>query len=554
MNRKAWWVMEVLFAASVMALAACGGGGGGGATGGTPSQPPAPPTGLTATALSSSSIQLAWTDNSSDETGFNIERSSTSDTSGFTLITTIGANVTSYTDSAGLAGSTTYWYRVSANNAAGNSSYSNVASAATMAPPATPPAAPTGLTATALSSSSIQLAWTDNSSDETGFKVERSSTSSTSGFSLVATVGAHTASYTDSTGLAASTTYWYRVYAYNSAGNSSYTNVASAATQSASSVPAAPTLLNATATSSSSIQLVWTDNANNETAYYVERASTCVSAFSQIASLSADAQGYENTGLSASTSYCYRVRAYNGNGYSGYSNTSSATTQASTVCTANTTRCVAGDITAVQTCNASGTGWTQSTCPNWKLCSNSACRTICDITSTPAYPTICMVPNNDGVNNGEWMTWYDNTLTVPTYVTGQSQAGTGGQASVYSSGLTWPYAWYISYQDYIGMWFKLNQFGTQKTPVFNFKAKRANIFSYTSYFTGYVYNVNTLIDSGEWGPVPSSWGTSWFNTSTPQQLNYSGGWNSMYLSVTGDGWGDPIDPIDVNYVYLTIQP
>jgi len=93
------------------------------------------------------------------------------------------------------------------------------------------PAAPTSLVATAASSSSINLTWTDNSTNETGFYIERAPNSggSPGTFVQVGSVGVGVTSYPD-TGLAASTTYWYRVRAYNVAGDSAYTNNASATT------------------------------------------------------------------------------------------------------------------------------------------------------------------------------------------------------------------------------------------------------------------------------------------------------------------------------------
>ena len=93
--------------------------------------------------------------------------------------------------------------------------------------PTPTPAAPTNLTATAASSSQINLSWTDNSNNETGFKVDRSKNGR--GFTEIATRGADVTTYA-STGLAASTTYYYRVRAYNGGGNSGYSNVASATT------------------------------------------------------------------------------------------------------------------------------------------------------------------------------------------------------------------------------------------------------------------------------------------------------------------------------------
>src|SRR6476620_11678736 len=84
------------------------------------------------------------------------------------------------------------------------------------------PVAPTNLAAVAASSSQVNLSWSDNSSDETGFKLQRS-TNGTS-FSLVATLGANATTYANS-GLAGSTKYYYRLRAYNSAGGSKFSNV-----------------------------------------------------------------------------------------------------------------------------------------------------------------------------------------------------------------------------------------------------------------------------------------------------------------------------------------
>ncbi len=86
------------------------------------------------------------------------------------------------------------------------------------------PYTPSNLNALAVSSSKINLNWTDNSGNETGFKIERSSNSGVN-WSLINTVTMNITFYSDS-GLAHSTIYHYRVYAYNQAGNSGYSNIA----------------------------------------------------------------------------------------------------------------------------------------------------------------------------------------------------------------------------------------------------------------------------------------------------------------------------------------
>jgi len=185
--------------------------------------PPEPPTGLIATAVSSSQIDLTWTDEADNETGFKIKRDSVE-------IAKVGANVTNYSDT-GLDPSTEYTYQVCAYNNAGDSTYSIEASATTPSGSGdvTPPAAPSNLVATTVGSSQIDLNWTDNTDNETGFKIKRDS-------SEIAEVGANVTSYSN-TGLDPSTTYTYQVCAYNDAGDSTYSNEASATTDPAPEKP-----------------------------------------------------------------------------------------------------------------------------------------------------------------------------------------------------------------------------------------------------------------------------------------------------------------------------
>jgi hypothetical protein len=99
----------------------------------------------------------------------------------------------------------------------------------------TAPAAPTGLSATALSMSQISLAWTDNSNNESGFLIERK-TGVSGTYALIVQVGPGVTSYTDG-GLNSATQYFYRVRAVNAAGTSAYTNEANAVTSGTGSSP-----------------------------------------------------------------------------------------------------------------------------------------------------------------------------------------------------------------------------------------------------------------------------------------------------------------------------
>ena len=270
---------------------------------------PAAPTTLSATAVSSSRINLTWTDNASNESGFRIERST--DGATFTQIGEVAANVTTYADSS-LSTATQYWYRVRAYNATGLSAFAGPTSATTLS---APPAAPTSLSATAVSSSRINLAWTDNASNESGFRIERSTDAVT--FTQIGEVVANVTTYAD-TSLSAATQYWYRVRAYNATGSSAFGGPANATTLPApsSQPPSAPTGLIATA-QSGRIALTWTDSSNNETGFSIQR-SPDGKAFSQIATVAQNVSSYVDTSPGSSKFVFYRVRAFNSAGNSAY--------------------------------------------------------------------------------------------------------------------------------------------------------------------------------------------------------------------------------------------
>jgi predicted phage tail protein len=91
------------------------------------------------------------------------------------------------------------------------------------------PPAPSALTATAVSRTQINLSWTDNSGDESGFKIERCRNASCTNFAQIAQVGANVTTFADTT-VSKNTAYNYRVRAFNTSGNSSYSNTAGAKT------------------------------------------------------------------------------------------------------------------------------------------------------------------------------------------------------------------------------------------------------------------------------------------------------------------------------------
>lgn len=101
-------------------------------------------------------------------------------------------------------------------------------------------------------------------------------------------------------------------------------------------VPSSPSNLAVTATSTSSISLNWTDNANNEAGYYLQRSLDGVN-WTLIATLGSNVTSFTNSGLSADTTYFYQAYAFNSIGNSGFSNSASAKTNAIVLKVADTT-------------------------------------------------------------------------------------------------------------------------------------------------------------------------------------------------------------------------
>lgn len=190
-------------------------------------------------------------------------------------------------------------------------------------PPPPPPSAPGNVRVTAVTDSQVSLAWNDVMG-ETGYRVERAP-GGTTDWAAVGLAARDNLTFADSA-LAPLTSYSYRVVATSRNGDSAPSAIVTATTAAPSS-PAVPTGVGAVAVSSSQIDVTWQDVAG-ESGYKVQRSNDGVTGWAQVGATSQDALSFSDTNLSASTTYWYRVVAYNAGGDSAPSAVVSATTQA----------------------------------------------------------------------------------------------------------------------------------------------------------------------------------------------------------------------------------
>ena len=236
-------------------------------------------------------------------TSYRIYRS-TSRGSGYSLLGTVTA--TSYTNTGAKAG-TTYYYRVKAVNDAGLSPYSNVVSGKvkSVTPKLSAPVVKIGHSA---ASGKPMLTW-NAVSGATSYKVYRA-TSQNGTYSLLGTVTA--TSYTN-TGAKAGTTYYYKVKAVNSAGESAYSNIVSGQNKTVTPKPAAPVVKIGHSATSGKPMLTW-NAVDGAASYKVYRATAKNGAYSVINTTKA--LTYTNTGAALGTTYYYKVEALNASGKS----------------------------------------------------------------------------------------------------------------------------------------------------------------------------------------------------------------------------------------------
>ncbi len=263
-------------------------------------------------------VSIAWS-LSSGATSYNLYWSTSS------TVTTAGTKITGAANpylQTGLANNTAYYYIVTAVNSSGESIPSATATATTSALPATP----TGVAAATDSTTQISISW----SAVTGADSYNLYRSTTSGFAITAAgvtkITGVTSTYAN-TGLAAGTTYYYRVTAVNSVGESPASTQVTATTTAAPTVPAAPTGVSAATDSTTQITISWSA-VTGAGSYNLYRSTTSGFAITAagVTKITGVTSPYANSGLAAGTTYYYRVTAVNSVGESAASAQVTATT------------------------------------------------------------------------------------------------------------------------------------------------------------------------------------------------------------------------------------
>lgn len=264
--------------------------------------PPRAPVNLRLTKLSGNvttfSVNLEWDDSSSNESNFELWRKEGGDGSyGTTPYKLFPAN-TERTNDDGLSRFITYYYKVSAKNKFGRSSFSNEVSTAD-----DPDDAPTNLSAAALGATKVQLTWDDNAIPKLGYRVQRSSLTNTD-YRQIAIVS--TKEYLDE-GLTANTTYSYRVQSFTSTSESEWSTPANVTTL-PENIPPPKNLTAKFDSTSRYVILEWTNDTFYEKGTFIERKRGASGAYSEIAEIDANITTYTDKSVIAGNTYYYRAR------------------------------------------------------------------------------------------------------------------------------------------------------------------------------------------------------------------------------------------------------
>ncbi|MCO5165610.1 MAG: fibronectin type III domain-containing protein [Planctomycetes bacterium] len=256
------------------------------------------PTGVTAVATAWNAVQVSWIDTTSDEAEFRVEVRSPAGVGEFSAAGNTAANLTTF-QHGGLLGETSYEYRVVARHASGVESPPSAGS--TVTTPAYP--APAGIGAQATAWNRVLLTWTNTSSDESGFRVERRGGGVTE-FVGVADLPANASSHLDEA-LAEATSYEYRVRALLAGQPMTPSEVVHVTTP----VYPTPTNVSAQAFAWNQVFLSWTNTSWDESSFQIERYSAELEQWLAVGWAPSGASSYLDQGLQGGFDYQYRVRA-----------------------------------------------------------------------------------------------------------------------------------------------------------------------------------------------------------------------------------------------------
>ena len=245
-----------------------------------------------ASALTVTQTNLSWADNSNNETGFRLERSSNGAT-GWTSAGTVGAGVTTMSDTI-VTVTADYYYRVVAYHALGDAHPSNVVFSYGV---------PTTLTLAAPLPNRVTLSWANGSLGATAFTVQRSPTGAAGNWASLP-AGGTLGGYTDN-GVAEGTRYYYRIFATGPLGISPFSPVFNITTPLAKA-----TGLIASTASSSQINVAWVNNSLAATSATVQRSANGTTGWADLVPTVAPGStigSFSDTSVSDGAKYYYRV-------------------------------------------------------------------------------------------------------------------------------------------------------------------------------------------------------------------------------------------------------
>ncbi len=296
---------------------------------------PAAPINLAATTVSTSQINIGWTDHSNNESDFKIDYD---DNAGLTSPTTVtvpstttaGTTANLSSPITALAPGTHYYFRMRAKNITGDSANTPVVDAWTIA------STPTGLAVTGGTSSSLSLSW-DATTGAASYVLLRKGP----GESIFTPFANNTTTGTTltDTGLSPNSIYSYKIQAVNPGGTSALSGFPIGGVTSPNT-PATPTGLAATGVTASSVSLSW-NSSSGAASYIVLRSATSGGTYSSVGTPTGTS--FNDSTVSAATTYYYQVQATNAGGTSAASSYISTTTLSSAPATpSNLTAVAAG--------------------------------------------------------------------------------------------------------------------------------------------------------------------------------------------------------------------